>query len=169
MRKLALILMIAVPMLVGGTRKASAQTVLGLSGDTLQGTYSCKGEGHGANGAPTGLVLTFIANGTGGIEGGELGTHVNSAFCWFTITGGTATVDPSNIGRLTFNLQPEGQPAQTGPLPLSILGPPCTKITETFAYTGVNKGLADIDITETDNIVEAGGKCIQVPTPLLSK
>jgi hypothetical protein len=169
MRKLALILMIAVPMLVigGGAIEASAQVVLGLGGGTLQGTYSCKGQGHGANDAPTGLFLAFTANGTGGIvAGGELGTHVNSAFCFFTVTGGTVVTDEANVGRLTLNLQPEGQPAQTGPLPLVLFGPACKPMTETYAFTGVNQGLREIDITETDNIVEAGGRCILVPTPL---
>jgi hypothetical protein len=165
MRKLALILMVAIPMLIaGGALDASAQ-VLGLGGGSLQGTYSCKGQGHGANGAPTGLFLVFTTNG-GAITGGELGTHVNSAFCTFTVTGGTASVDSNDVGRLTLNLQPQGQPAQTGPIPLSLLGPACNKMTETFAFTGVNQGLREIDLTETDNVVEAGGRCILVPTPL---
>ncbi len=98
-------LMIAVPMLVigGNALDASAQ-VLGLGGATLQGIYSCKGQGHGANGAPTGAVPRFTVNG-GAVSGGELGTHVNAAFCFFTITGGTASVDSDEVGRLALNLQ----------------------------------------------------------------
>jgi hypothetical protein len=163
MRKLALIFMIAVPMLViaGGALDASAQ-VVGLGGGSLQGTYSCKGQGHGATGAPTGLLLDFTTSG-GAVTGGELGTHVNSAFCFFTITGGSVGVDSDNVGRLTLNLQPQGQPAQTGPIPLALFGPACKPMTETFAFTGLNLGTREIDITETDNVVEAGGRCILVP------
>jgi hypothetical protein len=50
-----------------------------------------------------------------------------------------------------------------------LFGPACNKMTETFAFTGVNHGIDEIDLTETDNIVEAGGRCILVPTPLLAK
>jgi hypothetical protein len=168
MRKLALIMMIAVPILVlaGGALDASAQ-VVGL-GVPLQGTYSCKGQGHAATGAPTGLFIVFTAE-RGSVGGGELGTHINSAFCIFTITGGTATVDAEDVGHLTLNLQPQGQPGLTGPSPIVLsFGPTCRPITETFAFTGVNQSNREIDITETDNNVEAGGRCIMVPTPLIS-
>jgi hypothetical protein len=164
MRKLVLIWMIAVTVLViaGGALQASAQ-VVGTSGGSVQGSYSCKGQGHGANGAPTGLFIVFTTNGSA-VTGGELGTHINSAFCFFTITGGSESIDQNNVGRLRLNLQPEGQPAQTGPLPLSLFGPACNPMTETYAFTGVNHGIDEIDLTETDNIVEAGGRCILVPT-----
>ncbi len=40
-------------------------------------------------------------------------------------------------------------------------------MTETFAFTGLNHGLGEIDLIETDKVVEADGRCLLVATPLL--
>jgi|HubBroStandDraft_1064217.scaffolds.fasta_scaffold456374_1 hypothetical protein len=158
MRKIAFLTLAAISMLWGQASAAPA-IVLGTNGPLL-GTYVCKGQGHGLLGAPSGLYIVFQADGNNDVVGGELGSPALSVFCTYSISAGSSiTVDPENVGHLTLILQPMAQP----PHPLPLLGS-CKAITETFEFAGLNKGVAQIEFTETDNGVESGGHCEQVST-----
>ncbi|HEY6420181.1 MAG TPA: hypothetical protein VIX59_14375 [Candidatus Binataceae bacterium] len=159
MRRIASLTLVAIAMLWGQAGAAPA-IVLGTNGP-LRGTYVCKGQGHRQNGVPSGLYIVLKTDGNNDVTGGELGSPLSSAFCTFSIsTSSSISVDSENVGHLTLVLKPMAEMAQQP----SAGGPSCRAITETFEFAGLNKGIAQIEFTETDNGVEAGGHCEQVST-----
>jgi hypothetical protein len=154
MRRIAFLFLIAVPVLISrGT--ARAQTVLGLDGQSLQGNYVCKGQGHTVLGTATGIYILLETN-ANAITGGELGEHVGGTFCVFSIgSTSTVTIDADNVGHLSLALKPTSSSPGPGPFGFG----DCKPATETFEYNGINRGNTLFEFTETDSGVEAGGTC----------
>ena len=159
MRKIAFSTLLAISMLWGQAGAAPAG-VLGTNGP-LSGTYVCKGQGHSQNGAPLGLYIVLKTDGNNDVTGGELGQPINSVFCTFSIsTSSTISVDSQSVGHLMLVLQPMASPPEHSDSRFNS----CRAITETFEFAGLKKGISQIEFTETDNGVEAGGHCEQVST-----
>ncbi|HUA36696.1 MAG TPA: hypothetical protein VMA09_24035 [Candidatus Binataceae bacterium] len=161
MRKIAfLTILLAMPMMAGRAHALSlASPILGMNGQPLQGTYVCKGQGHTQTGQPTGIYIVLRTDGTN-VTGGELGEHVNTVFCNFTIASDSSmSVDAEDVGHLSLDLKPAA-PAPSAPsLPLIPLLTGCRQMTDTFEFTGLNHGNTQVEISETDSPVEAGGLC----------
>ena len=161
MRKIAfLTILIAMPIVASRANALSAASpILGMNGRPLQGTYVCKGQGHTQTGQPTGLYIVLRSDGTN-ITGGELGEHVGAVFCNFTIaTDSAMSIDAEDVGHLTLDLKPAAPAPGAPSIPLIPLLPGCRQMTDTFEFTGLNHGNTQVEISETDSLVEAGGLC----------